>query len=446
MNPTQQDPGLSQRPRIKRRKRGVGWTILKVFLITVGILILIVAGFLFVYGKIMGRSADLRAIVKALGGSNLKDAGDVTGAFSGVKEHTNFIILGTDADGTRTDVMMVGTLNSKDDSVTLISVPRDTYTTMPQARRDILKEHNVWPPAPASGVMKMNEVYHYATEAYGVEFVVKQIEEMMDIQIEYYLQVDLAAFRYIVDEIGGVEFDVPQRMFYEDRSQGLRIDLQPGLQRLYGKDAEGLVRFRTGYAQGDVTRTGVQQAFMKALLTQMMSKDKFWDNAPTLLSAIMKYVKTNFNPVDLPKFLPYMKKLSGSSIKTYTLPGTGKMLDRSYFIPDEDGIAELVELVFNGGGAAVEPESSKGKTIQVLNGGSVSGLAGRTRDMLEGKGFTVDNIGDYSGTRMAHTRIFVKKASYGADLQALFPGSEIEVKPSATDGYDIVVILGTNAE
>ena len=452
------DPAL--RPNRPARKRGGRF--LRVLLITLAVLLFLVAGGLFAYAKLMGRDADLRAMAEALG-SNLKDGGSLAGAFSGVPAHTNVFIMGTDEDGTRTDVMMVATFDREAETISLLSLPRDTYVTMPQSRRDILAAHDVWPPAPASGVMKLNAVHHYAGEKYGVEFAVKQAEELLGIEIEYFVKVDLEAFRFIVDEIGGVEFDVPQRMYYNDASQGLYIDLYPGLQTLSGKQAEGLVRYRKsdeanpiskGYANGDVQRAEVQQAFVKALVSQLLKVENLPTAAPAMFSTFINYMQTNFNPVDLPKYLGYAKSLNADSIYTYTLPGAGKTINGvSYFIHDEAQTVDLADRLFRGaGGATPAPASvlplvsSTGLSIQVLNGGSVRGLARRTHDELNAAGFTVDDYDDHQGARTAYTRIIVSAANMGADLQALFPESQIEVTPTALNGYDIVIILGTDAE
>ena len=74
----------------------------------------------------------------------------------------------------------------------------------------------------------------------------------------------------LVDAIGGVEFDVPMRMYYTDPTQDLYIDLQPGLQTLDGEHAMQLVRFRKGYATQDLQRTEVQRDFLQALAKQCL--------------------------------------------------------------------------------------------------------------------------------------------------------------------------------
>ncbi len=391
------------------------------------------------------RSPEDEAIAQKIG-SNLSN-GDFL-PFSGVKAHTNFIIFGVDKGGTRTDFMMAGSFNNKTGEVHLISLPRDTYVIMPKDRRDILKERNRW--TPSGGEMKLTEVHHYSGEALGVEFSVKQIEELLQVKFEYYAKIDTESFRYLVDEIGGVEFDVPQRMYYRDPEQGLYIDLEPGLQTLNGSDAEGVIRYRKsdpnnpiskGYPEGDLGRVKTQQGFMRALITQLVSKDKLLSNLPAMLNTYIQYVTTNFNPANGVKYLPYLKGISSDKISTYTLPGSPQYIGNvSYFLADSVGIADLVDNLFY---ANEEREESSDLAIRVLNGGSVAGLAAKNRDYLEENGFTVESIGDYSGKRTAQTRIFVKNPGTGRDILALYPGGSIEIDQSLKDN-EALVVLGTD--
>ncbi len=286
--------------------------------------------------------------------SNLKDNSSIGNAFEPVPLHTNFVIFGVDDDRTRTDFMMAGTFESENNVISLISMPRDTYVNMPKERRDILKKEGRW--TPAEGVMKLTEVNAYAGKDLGLQFAVKQIEDILGIKIEYYALINTESFRYLVDEIGGVEFDVPQRMYYNDPEQKLYIDLQPGLQILNGADAEGLVRYRKsdannpiskGYARGDLGRVAVQQDFMKALISQLVAKDKIVSNAPAMLNTFLKYVDTNFSLADGLKYVRFMSKISSDKIMTYTLPGKDDYIGGvSYFLHDSVETAKLAEKVF----------------------------------------------------------------------------------------------------
>ena len=100
------------------------------------------------------------------------------------------------------------------------------------------------------------------------EEVMKRLSEMLGIEIHNYIKLDTDNFRDIVDALGGVEFDVPMKMVYEDPFQNLTINLEEGRQVLDGKNAEMLVRYRHGYSNGDLGRIEVQKAFLAAMIEQ----------------------------------------------------------------------------------------------------------------------------------------------------------------------------------
>lgn len=100
------------------------------------------------------------------------------------------------------------------------------------------------------------------------EEVMKRLGEMLGIDIHNYIKLDTGGFRNLVDALGGVEFNVPMKMVYEDPSQNLSINLEKGKQVLDGREAEMLVRFRKGYPEGDLGRIKVQKAFLKAMIEQ----------------------------------------------------------------------------------------------------------------------------------------------------------------------------------
>ena len=110
---------------------------------------------------------------------------------------------------------------------------------------------------------------------------VRAVEQLLGVDIAYYVRVDYEGFKSIVDTLGGVVIDVERRMFYEDKAQGLRIDLQRGLQRLNGEQALQYVRFRSD-GMGDVSlvdpaggeyagRVERQLKFVRAMFKQALS-------------------------------------------------------------------------------------------------------------------------------------------------------------------------------
>lgn len=303
----------------------------------------------------------VRAIAKEIG-SNIKTGGSPIDILQRVPERTNFIILGIDDDGqsSRTDMIMVGCFNSATGKLAIISIPRDTYVVMPEERREILKAQGLW--TPSDGVMKVNAPYNYAGgKDLGLEFAVKQVEELLKIKIEYFALVDTEALRYIVDEIiGGVEFNVPQRMYYTDPEENLYIDLQAGLQTLNGEQAEGLLRYRKAdelnpqsksYPMGDLDRVKVQQDFIKALVSQALAKNSIISDTPKYIDMVSRYVKTNVSSTDALRYFSFARGLTAADIETYTLPGEPTTLTvrgkrDSFVMPDNVAVEELVNKIF----------------------------------------------------------------------------------------------------
>lgn len=158
------------------------------------------------------------------------------------------LLLGV-ADLGGSDTMMLGVFDTKNKTASLISIPRDT-AVMYEGRK-----------------VKVNATYSYG----GREATQAAISGMLGIPIDFYVSVNLKAFEAIVDEIGGVWFNVPVNMNYSDPTAGLYINVKAGYQLLNGKDAVGVVRCRNCYANADIGRTATQRAFLSALVKQTVT-------------------------------------------------------------------------------------------------------------------------------------------------------------------------------
>lgn len=253
----------------------------------------------------------------------------------------NIALLGTDGDGFRSDVNMVASLNLTTKEVHLISVPRDTRVVMTDDMIAYLEKNGRTVPQ-ANGVYgqcKLTEVHAYAGEGNRSTFSVAMLEEILGIDIDYYVKVDLDAFKDIVDAVGGVEFDVQERLYYSDPAQGLYIDLYPGPQLLDGEKAEMLVRFREGYAQKDLKRIEVQQEFLKAFLEQVCSSDKIMSNLDSYIKIFMEKVESDMPVATALKYAAYVQQIDPAAMTTDTIPGEGG----AYFDMDAEGTKELID-------------------------------------------------------------------------------------------------------
>jgi LCP family protein required for cell wall assembly len=276
----------------------------------------------------------------------------ITDTFTPVPKITSVLLIGLDDDAESgaqlADFLMVLFYDSRTGAMDLISIPRDTRVTVPDDRFELFR----W--KPRSTTVKINGIINYAGNLEnGTYLTVAQVDELLGISLDYYVRITLDGFRKLIDDVGGVHFDVPQRMYYTDPYQDLVIDLHPGPQRLMGRDAEGLLRYRRadqwnplspGYAMGDLQRVRVQQDFMVAAITQVLSSGR---NIIPLAEMALNDVKTNANPVDIVRFAPEMGRVDFSRLTTHTLPGTATDYSPWFYLPDDDGIRNLIKQINN---------------------------------------------------------------------------------------------------
>ena len=130
----------------------------------------------------------------------------------------------------------------------------------------------------------------------GIDTLCETVSALCGLPIDYYATVDFAGVAAIVDQIGGVEFNVPQDMEYEDAAEGLKIELSGGMQVLDGEKSLMLLRYRS-YADGSSFRLRVGLEFLRALLSKAVQSVSLED-APQVYSIMKTSVKTNFTTAD----------------------------------------------------------------------------------------------------------------------------------------------------
>ncbi len=261
-------------------------------------------------------------------------------------EIINLAIFGTDEDGFRADVNMIASFNTKTKALSLIGVPRDTRVVMTNEMTSFLEKNGRTVPERNGvyGECKLTEVHAYAGEDNRCAFSVMMLEEILGIEIDYYIKVDLSAFRDIVDAVGGVDIEVQDRLYYVDPYQDLYIDLQPGYQHLDGEKAEQLVRFREGYAQKDLKRIQVQQEFMRVFLAKICSTESIMKNMNSLIQVALDKTESDITLSEALKYVKYLKDVDPEKMTTVTIPGEGG----SYFDMDEEGTKTLIESLIYG--------------------------------------------------------------------------------------------------
>ncbi len=358
-----------------------------------------------------------------------------------IPRKTNFLLMGLDQTELLSDVILVGCFDSKTYDITLISIPRDTYVDMSDELRSEMRADGIYLPSQ----LKINAIHSYAGVEKGADYLQKYLEEMLGIEIDFYAEVNTKAFRDIVDAVGGIDMEIrPQGYYYYDPTQDLSIEVPGGMQHLDGEMAEGVVRYRHDYAQGDIERIEVQKEFMDAFFTQVLDKKNLTENGLSILKTCIEYTNTNFPIGDLPLYLPYASKLSADNLIMVTAPGNPKTIGGlSYYLLDDDKMQQIVNEVFYGSGLPKLDESISNLTIEVLNGSNTSMLATTKKEQLNEIGYNVVSIGDYDGEKVPQTRIY---ANEGVDTQALdvfFNNTQHLIYEDESSNYDITIVLGT---
>ena len=123
---------------------------------------------------------------------------------------------------------------------------------------------------------------------------------------------NLDGFVNIVDALGGVEMNVPYRLYYPDPAQNLYIDLYPGYQTLTGAEAEQFVRFRHGYLQADIGRQNAQKMFMSAFIQKAKSSLNI-SNVGTLTTVATEIIDNLTTDITVSDFVYFAKEMLENS-------------------------------------------------------------------------------------------------------------------------------------
>ena len=190
---------------------------------------------------------------------------------------------------------------------------------------------------------------NYAYNKGGTKLLADTISEQLGIPVDYTVSVDLKGFTALVDAIGGVDFEVPINMDYDDPIQGLSIHFKKGMQHLSGADALRVVRFRhnndgTGYGSEDLGRMQTQQKFLKAVAKKMLSFENLISNPRKYAEIFGQYVDTDLSVTDLAWFGMQVLGMGVDKIDFSTLPNEWKS---PYIYLDPDETLALVNTYLN---------------------------------------------------------------------------------------------------
>ncbi len=243
----------------------------------------------------------------------------------------NLLVGGTDRTSGLTDVLMLISFNRDKQQLSVMQIPRDTYADY------------------------TNKSYKKINGAYGTLGGGKALSAFLSgalgVPIHSYAIISPDAFCKAVDAVGGVEIVLDEPLYYNDPYQGLTISLPKGKQTLNGKEAEQLVRYRSGYANGDLGRIDAQKVFL-ASFYKKISEDITPLQLTSLAAALVGGTDTDLGVAELISLYGELSALKSENIYFVTSPGQAVVADKSgasYYVLSSKACSELLEGYFGGG-------------------------------------------------------------------------------------------------
>lgn len=303
--------------KIKRRKNKK--RIAAVVLFPILIVMLVAGGYAgYLYVKAQNVLSESYDDSLANDGRNVNPAKDnVSVLFMGVDDSN----VRKNEKGSRTDALMLATFNTKEKTVKLLSIPRDSYVYIPG-----------------------KETYSKITHAHaygGVKYTIDTVEKLLDVPVDYYVKMNFNAFVDVVDALGGIEVDVPYT-FSEQNSKDKAgaITLEKGLQTLDGEEALALARTRK--KDSDIERGKRQQQILEAIIDKASSAKSITKYAG-VIEGVGKNMTTNMTFKEMKSFANYALAASDLQIETINLEGQDSYIGGVYYYQLDQASVEAIK-------------------------------------------------------------------------------------------------------
>lgn len=243
---------------------------------------------------------------------------------------SNILILGTDEVIPkyikdwfgRSDVIVVLSINKKTNSVSIISIPRDTKVAVRKGSIDKINAANVYG---------------------GYKLAKKAVEKLLNIQIDHVAMFSITGFKELLKVIGKIKIYVPQDMSYHDSTGNLHIELKAGLQEMDADNVVKFLRFRAD-GRGDIGRIERQHIFFKAALRKLTESQTIF-KLPSILNKANEVFLTDMNFREMFSLGLFFKSLPKMSFKSYMVPGN--VGNYGYWIVDQSKLAKMLKSIFN---------------------------------------------------------------------------------------------------
>jgi LCP family protein required for cell wall assembly len=346
------------------------------------------------------------------------------------------------------DTLILATYDPQSQTVGMLSIPRD-----------------LWVELPGLGYHKINQSFQLGEATNypggGAAMAMETVEELLGVPIHFYVLVDFEAFVRLVDEIGGVKIDVPEKIVVDPLGDHNTEVLKPGIQTLPGDLALAYARSRNT-SGSDFDRAERQQQVIMGVRDRVASFEilpTLISRAPALYQELSSRINTNLNVKLIFELAWDIQQIPEERIRRRVISHEQVVLSVSFegmsiLLPIPDEILLLRDEVFSTENQeSVSTEvvtdaeliAAEAASISVRNGTMVAGLAARTDYYLQLEGITAleitnadqlhvqTTIVDYTGK--PHT------TQYLAKLLSAIPGNVYHRYDPASP-YDIIVVLG----
>jgi polyisoprenyl-teichoic acid--peptidoglycan teichoic acid transferase len=355
-------------------------------------------------------------------------------------DRINILLLGIDkrddepVEGTRSDTMMLASIDPVTKSAALVSLPRDMWVTIPGCTA-------------AAGCVGGQQRINVAHAAGGPELAAKTVSTDFGVPIDYYARVDFRGFERLVDAVGGVIIDVDTPVkddeYPTDDYGYMRIYFAPGPQWMDGRTALQYARSRHG--TNDFARAGRQQRVIVAVRNRVLQLDML-PKAPDMIGIVQQSLATNLSPVQLLALAKLVSQIDRDKIQQL-------VIDTNYVTPfvGADGadllrpnVAAIRRAIDATERSAAHPELRA--KVEVLNGSGTAGLGQKAADYLTAQGFNVVRIAaaERSDYRSSAVQVLTDntEAAQAVASTLRVPETAISALPTPNAGADIRIVLG----
>lgn len=256
----------------------------------------------------------------------------------------NILVVGRDDAATLADVTMIVNLDTKNNQISIMQIPRDTLVNVNVPTNKVNAAYSSY----FSSAYKDGDEDPYLSAA---EHYAALYEQNLCINIHHTVVVNLAGFVNIVNLFGGVDVYVPEAMYYSDPEQDLYINIGVGQQHLDGYNAMCFVRYRSGYVQADLGRVNAQKIFLTAFFRTVKNSISLTNIGmlTDVANEVFKNVHTDMSVSDMIFYAKQLLSVNLDAIHMMTLPGNAADYEYggSYYVMNRAAALEVINEYFN---------------------------------------------------------------------------------------------------